>query len=45
MCDWLEDNFMNQSVELIKGMGDHIQNLNRTGEGLGEYLFDKESLE
>ncbi|XP_072048058.1 soma ferritin-like [Amphiura filiformis] len=44
MADWLEDNFLLAQVEVIKEIGDHISNLTRAGEGLGEYMFDKETL-
>ena len=42
--DFLERNYLNQQVETIKEISDHVTNLKRVGEGLGEYLFDKETL-
>ncbi len=44
MSDWVEDNFLNPQVKVIKEMGDHFGNLRRVGTGLGEYMFDRESL-
>lgn len=44
MCDWIEANFLTEQVEAIKELGDYIRNLQRVGTGLGEYMFDKETL-
>jgi ferritin heavy chain len=44
-CDWIESNYLTEQVEAIKELSDHITNLKRVGTGLGEYMFDKESLE
>lgn len=44
MCDWLESNYLTEQVEAIKEISDYITNLKRVGTGLGEYLFDKETL-
>jgi len=44
MCDWIEANFLTEQVEAIKELGDHLTQLNRVGEGLGTYMYDKESL-
>ena len=41
MSDFIEDNFLNEQVESIKELGDHLTQLNRAGPGLGEYLYDK----
>lgn len=43
-CDWLESNYLTEQVEAIKELSDHVANLKRVGSGLGEYLFDKETL-
>lgn len=43
--DWLEGNFLQEQVEAIKELSDHITQLKRVGTGLGEYMYDKESLE
>lgn len=45
MCDWIESHFLTEQVEAIKELGDHITNLKRVGTGLGEYMFDKETLD
>merc|ERR1711998_679771 len=42
--DFLEGNFLNEQVEEIKQISDHVTNLRRVGTGLGEYLFDKQTL-
>merc|ERR1711907_912574 len=42
--DFLEGNFLNEQVEAIKMIADHCTNLRRVGPGLGEYMFDKETL-
>lgn len=44
MTDFLEGQFLQEQVESIKELGDHITNLKRVGSGLGEYMYDKESL-
>lgn len=44
MADWIESNFLTEQTEAIKELSDHICNLNRVGTGLGEYMFDKETL-
>jgi len=43
-CDFLETHYLVEQVESIKQLSDYITNLKRVGPGLGEYMFDKESL-
>jgi len=43
-CDWIEANYLTEQVEAIKEISDYITNLKRVGPGMGEYLFDKETL-
>lgn len=43
-CDWIESHFLTEQVEAIKELSDHITNLKRVGTGLGEYMYDKETL-
>nr|UYM80462.1 ferritin-like protein 1 [Novocrania anomala] len=43
--DWLESHFLTHQVESIKELSDHLTNLKRVGTGLGEYMFDKETLD
>ena len=45
MADWLESEFLDEQVKAIKEISDHITNLKRVGPGLGEYMFDKETLD
>ncbi|MGH0137647.1 UNVERIFIED_CONTAM: hypothetical protein FKN15_063743 [Acipenser sinensis] len=48
MCDFLETHYLNEQVEAIKKLGDHITNLKKMGapsNGMAEYLFDKHTLE
>jgi len=41
MTDFIEGHYLQEQVEAIKELGDHITNLKRVGSGLGEYQFDK----
>nr|ALV83426.1 ferritin 1 [Argopecten purpuratus] len=43
--DFLEGEYLEEQVNAIKEISDHITNLKRVGSGLGEYMYDKESLE
>ncbi|XP_040289160.1 ferritin, middle subunit-like isoform X1 [Bufo bufo] len=48
LCDFLESEHLREHVEHIKKIGHHITNLRRLGlpnNGMGEYLFDKHSME
>lgn len=45
MCDFLESEYLQEQVDAIKEIGDHLTNLRRVGEGLGVYIFDKELAE
>lgn len=45
MADFLESEYLEEQVKSIKEIGDHITNLKRVGPGLGEYMYDKESLQ
>jgi ferritin heavy chain len=42
MCDFIENEFLQEQVDAIKEIGDHVTNLKRVGEGLGVYMFDKQ---
>jgi len=42
--DFLEGEYLKEQVDAIKEISDHITQLKRVGTGLGEYLYDKESL-
>jgi len=44
MADFLESEFLEEQVKAIKEIGDHITRLKRVGPGLGEYIYDRESL-
>lgn len=41
LCDYLESDFLQEQVESIKEISDHLTNLERVGEGLGVYMFDQ----
>lgn len=43
--DFIEANYLTEQVEAIKELSDHVTNLKRVGTGLGEYMFDKETLQ
>ncbi|GCC39713.1 hypothetical protein chiPu_0023711 [Chiloscyllium punctatum] len=48
LCDFLETHYLDEEVEIIKRLADYITNLKHLGapeNGLGEYLFDRLSLE
>uniref|UniRef100_A0A8C4J7Q3 Ferritin n=1 Tax=Dromaius novaehollandiae TaxID=8790 RepID=A0A8C4J7Q3_DRONO len=55
LCDFLESHYLDEQVKAIKALGDHATNLRRLAAGtggaagaalgLGEYLFDRLSLE
>ncbi|XP_012288156.1 soma ferritin [Orussus abietinus] len=40
--DFLETEFLQEQVDAIKEIADHVTNLERVGEGLGVFVFDKE---
>ncbi|XP_033645836.1 soma ferritin-like [Asterias rubens] len=44
MSDFIEDNFLDERVQAIKELGDYLTQLNRVGTGLGEFIFDHETL-
>ncbi|XP_069381097.1 ferritin, middle subunit isoform X2 [Paralichthys olivaceus] len=47
LCDFLETHYLNEQVEAIKKLGDHITNLTRMDpqtNKMAEYLFDKHTL-
>lgn len=44
MCDFIENEYLSEQVDAIKEISDHVTNLKRVGPGMGEYLFDKETL-
>ncbi|XP_043748371.1 ferritin heavy chain-like [Cervus elaphus] len=47
LCDFIELHYLNEQVEAIKELGDHITNLRKMGapgSGMAEYLFDKHTL-
>jgi len=44
LCDFLESNYLEEQVDAIKEIGNHVSQLKRVGPGMGEYLYDKESL-
>lgn len=43
--DFIEEHFLEEQVESIKEFSDYCTNLKRVGPGLGEYQFDKLTLE
>ena len=47
LCDFIETHYLNEQVEAIKELGDHITNLHKMGapgSGMAENLFDKHTL-
>lgn len=45
LTDYLESEFLHEQVESIRKISEHITNLKRVGPGLGEYIYDKESID
>jgi ferritin heavy chain len=41
-CDFLESEYLQEQVDAIKEISNHVTNLRRVGEGLGVFIFDKE---
>ncbi|XP_076175808.1 soma ferritin-like [Ptiloglossa arizonensis] len=41
LSDFLETEYLQEQVNSIKEFADHVTNLERVGEGLGVYVFDK----
>lgn len=41
LCDFLETHYLQEQVDAIKEIADHVTNLKRVGEGLGVYMFDQ----
>ena len=47
LCDFIETHYLNEQVEAIKELGDHVTSLCKMGapgSGMAEYLFDKHTL-
>jgi len=44
MSDFIENHYLTEQVEAIKQLADYVTNLKRVGTGLGEFIFDKETL-
>jgi len=44
LTDFLEGEYLKEQVESIKELSGYITQLKRCGPGLGEYMFDKETL-
>jgi len=44
MCDFIESTYLTEQTEAIKQLSDYVTQLKRVGPGLGEYIFDKETL-
>jgi len=44
MTDFIESEYLEEQVDAIKQIADHITQLKRVGPGLGEYQYDHESL-
>ena len=45
MADFIESNFLHEQTEGMKKLSDYITNLERVGDGLGVYQFDKLTLD
>lgn len=45
LTDFIEEHFLDEQVESIKKLADYITNMERNGDGLGQYMFDKLTLQ
>lgn len=45
LTDFIEEHFLDEQIKSIKMIGDYITNLKRVGAGLGEFQFDKLTLQ
>ncbi|XP_055900242.1 soma ferritin-like isoform X2 [Biomphalaria glabrata] len=43
--DFVEEELLGEQVKSIKELADYVAQLTRVGPGLGEYMFDKETLQ
>nr|CAH8822157.1 unnamed protein product [Trichobilharzia regenti] len=43
-CDFITNEYLETQVQSMKQLSNYITNLHRVGNGLGEYMFDKETL-
>lgn len=41
-CDFLETHYLEEQVNAIKELSDHLTNIERVGGGLGEFIFNKD---
>ncbi|OQR72111.1 ferritin heavy chain, partial [Tropilaelaps mercedesae] len=41
-CDFLETHYLEEQVKAIKELSDYLTNIIRVGNGMGEFIFDKE---
>lgn len=44
MSDFIESTFLTDQVDCIKKSSDYVTQLKSVGPGLGEYMFDRETL-
>lgn len=44
LCDFLENEYLQEQVDSMKEIADFVTNLKRVGEGLGVYIFDRQLL-
>jgi len=44
LTDYIEGEFLSEQVESIKQLSDYVTQLKRCGPGLGEYMFDRETM-
>ncbi|KAG4067808.1 hypothetical protein HA402_010494 [Bradysia odoriphaga] len=42
LCDFLENEYLQEQVESMKEISDFVTNLKRVGEGLGVFMFDRQ---
>lgn len=42
LSDFLENEYLQEQVDSMKEISEHITNLKRVGDGLGVYVFDRQ---
>lgn len=42
LCDFLENEYLQEQVDSMKEISDYVTNLKRVGEGLGVHIFDRQ---
>lgn len=44
LTNWLESEFVDEQVKAIQQLSEYVTTLKRVGSGLGEHIFDRQTL-